>query len=131
MIARYRKTTHRLITAARHASKALRYATLSGAILTAVNAGRLIRTSDFLDRIGGGDLPDGQKSWFGRHVAKAHRTATGSEPLKVWTQHRTTGHWIHVFVYGPIDEALYAGLRTYKGTRHLLTSTQASFSEAA
>lgn len=128
MIARYRKTSHRLLTAARRTSKALRYATLSGAILDAVNAGRLIRTGDFLARIGGDDLPDGQKSWFGRHVAKAHRAATGTEPLRVWSQHRTTGKWIHTFVYGPIDEALYAGLRTYKGTRHLLAS---SYQEAA
>jgi hypothetical protein len=126
--ASYRKTTHRLITAARRISKALRYATLSGAIHTAVNTGRLIRTSDFLTRIGGDDLPDGQKSWFGRHVAKAHRATTGTEPLKVWAQHRTTGRWIHVFVYGPIDLALYEGLRTYKGTQHLLAS---NYAEAA
>lgn len=125
MIARYRKTTHRLIAAARNVSRPLAYWTLSGRIAAAVATGRLIRTSDFLDRIGGSDLPDGQKSWFGRHVAKAHRAATGTEPLRVWAQHLTTGKWIHVFVYGPIDEALYAGLRSYKGTRHLLASTYA------
>jgi hypothetical protein len=128
MNARYRKTTQRLIAAARRVSKALRYATLSGRIATHVNAGHLIKTGDFLDRIGGGDLPDGQKSWYGRHAKKAYRAATGRDPLKVWTRHRTTGRWIHVHVYGPIDLALYEALRTYKGTRHLLAGT---YQEAA
>jgi hypothetical protein len=104
-------------------TKALGYRTLSGIIGALVETGRLIRTGDFLDRTGGSDLPDGKKSWFGRHVAKAYRAATGRDALKVWAQHRTTGKWIHVHVYGPIDEALYTGLRSYKGTRHLLTVT--------
>jgi hypothetical protein len=42
--------------------------------------------------------------------------------------HVATGRWIHVHVYFPLDEALYAGLRTYKGTSHLLRT---SYSEAA
>jgi hypothetical protein len=104
-------------------TKALGYRTLSGVIGALVETGQLIRTGDFLDRTGGSDLPDGKKSWFGRHVAKAYRAATGRDALKVWARHRTTGKWIHVHVYGPIDEALYAGLRSYKGTRHLLTVT--------
>lgn len=106
-------------------SKYLAYRTLSGLIAAAVEAGRLIRTGDFLARIGGSNLPDGQQSWFGRHVAKAYRAATGREPLRVWAQHRTTSRWVHVMVYGPIDEALYAGLTSYKGTRHLLAETYA------
>lgn len=96
--------------------------TLSGLIAAAVEAGRLIRAGDFLQRIGGSDLPDGVQSWFGRHVAKAYRATHGREPLRVWAQHRTTGKWIRVMVYGPIDEALYTGLHTYKGTRHLLAT---------
>ncbi|MET9517432.1 hypothetical protein [Streptomyces sp. NPDC002994] len=122
------RTTRRTIRAAAAASKALAYRTLSGIIAVHVDAGRLIRTGDFLDRIGGSDLPDGQKSWFGRHVAKAYRAANGAEPLKVWAQHRTTGRWIHVNVVGPIDLALYEALRTYKGTRHL---AQVSYQEVA
>lgn len=118
--ARTRRNTTR---AAIHTSRALGYRTLSGIIATLVDTGRLIRTGDFLDRIGGNDLPDGQKSWFGRHVAKAYRATHGRDALKVWTQHRTTGKWIHVLVYGPIDDALYTALRTYKGTRHLLAAT--------
>ena len=114
--------------AATATSRALGYRTLSGIIGAHVEAGRLIRTGDFLDRIGGGELKDGQKSWFGRHVAKAYRATTGRDPLKVWAQHRTTGKWIHVHVYGPIDEALYTGLFSYKGTRHLLAS---NYAEAA
>lgn len=118
-------TTRRSIRAARTTTHAIAYRTLSGIIAAHVTAGRLIRTGDFLVRIGGADLPDGKQSWFGRHVKKAYRAQHGGDPLKVWTQHRTTGHWIHVHVYGPIDEALYAGLRTYKGTQHLLAGTYA------
>lgn len=120
--ARTRRNTLRTAT---HTSRALGYRTLSGIIAAHVETGRLIRTGDFLNRVGGGDLPDGQQSWFGRHVAKAYRKATGTEPLKVWAQHRTTGRWIHVYVYGPIDPALYAGLRSYKATRHLLADMYA------
>lgn len=122
------RTRRNGLRAAAVTTKALGYRTLSGIIGAHVEAGRLIRTGDFLDRIGGGDLKDGQKSWFGRHVAKAYRAQHGGDAVRVWTQHRTTGKWIHVHVYGPIDEALYAGLRSYKGTRHLLAST---YTEAA
>jgi hypothetical protein len=119
------RTRRNDLHAAAKTAKALGYRTLSGIIGALVETGRLIRTGDFLDRIGGNDLPDGKKSWFGRHVAKAYRAATDSEPLRVWAQHRTTGKWIHVHVYGPIDEALYTGLFSYKGTRHPLASTYA------
>jgi hypothetical protein len=117
------KLRRRTKAAARTAPKALRYRVINGIIGALVETGRLIRTGDFLDRIGGGDLKDGQKSWFGRHVAKAYRTATGRDAFKVWAQHRTTGKWIEVHVYGAIDKALYAGLQAYRGTRHLLTVT--------
>jgi hypothetical protein len=110
-------------------SRALAYRTLSGLIAAAVETGRLIRTGDFLDRIGGGDLADGQKSWFGRHVAKAYRAANGGDAVRVWTQHRTTGKWIHVYVYSPTEIALTTGLATYKATRHL--ADRAAFTEAA
>lgn len=108
--------------------KALGYRTLSGIIASYVATGRLIRTGDFLARVGGGDLPDGKQSWFGRHVKKAYRAQRGGDPLMVWARHRTTGRWIHVCVYFPLDEALYAGLRSCKGTAHLL---RASYQEAA
>ncbi|WP_060888047.1 hypothetical protein [Streptomyces caniscabiei] len=119
------RTRRNTLRTATHTTKALGYRTLSGLIAAAVEAGRLIRTGDFLQRVGGGDLKDGVQSWYGRHVAKAYRAATGSEPLRVWAQHRTTGHWVHVMVYGPIDEALYTGLHSYKGTRHLLAADYA------
>jgi hypothetical protein len=122
------RTRRNGLRAATTTAKGLGYRTLSGVIAAHVDAGRLIRTGDFLDRVGGGDLKDGQKSWFGRHVAKAYRAQHGGDSVRVWSQHRTTGKWIHVLVYGPIDEALYAGLRSYKGTRHLLAS---SYTEAA
>lgn len=122
------RTRRNTLRAAVRTNRALGYRTLSGAIVSLVETGRLIRTGDFLTRVGGSDLPDGQQSWYGRHVAKAYRAATGGNPLKVWAQHRTTGKWIHVYVYGAIDPALYAGLRSYKGTRHLLAS---SYTEAA
>lgn len=122
------RTRRNDLHAAAKTCKALGYRTLSGIVAAHVEAGRLIRTGDFLQRVGGSDLPDGQQSWYGRHVAKAYRAAHGGDTVRVWAQHRTTGKWIHVFVYGPIDPALYAGLRTYKGTRHLLAS---SYTEAA
>jgi hypothetical protein len=122
------RTRRNDLYAAAATAKALAYRTLSGLIAAAVEAGKLIKTGDFLQRIGGSDLPDGQQSWFGRHVAKAYRAAHGGDSVRVWTQHRTTGKWIHVLVYNPIDDALYAGLRSYKGTRHLLA---ASYAEAA
>lgn len=128
MNAKLRKISNRLITAVRRIDTPLRYVALSGSHWDAVQAGRLIRTGDFLDRVGGEDLLDGQRSWFGRHAKKAFITATGKTPLMVWAQHRTTGRWIHVAIYSPLDLALYTALRTYKGTRHLLAS---SYSEAA
>lgn len=119
------RTRRNTLRAAARTSRALGYRTLSGLIASWVATGRLIRTGDFLDRIGGGDLKDGQKAHFGRHVAKAYRAQHGTEPVRVWTQHRTTGKWIHVFVYGVVDEALYEALTTYKGTRHILADTYA------
>lgn len=122
------RTRRNTLHAAATTTKALAYRTLSGLIAAAVETGRLIRTGDFLARVGGGHLPDGQQSWYGRHVAKAYRAANGGEPLRVWAQHRTSGRWVHVFVYGPIDDALYTALTTYKATRNLLA---ANLTEAA
>ncbi|MCX5145105.1 hypothetical protein [Streptomyces sp. NBC_00338] len=117
--------THR---AARTTTKALAYRTRSGHIAAAVEQGQLIRTGDLLDRLGA-DLPDGQRSWFGRHTAKAYRAAhLGADTVKVWAQHRTTGRWIHVHVYQPTDPALYTALVSYKATRHL---GQGDFMEVA
>lgn len=118
----------RIHTAARHVCKALAYRTRSGLIAAAVEQGTLIRTGDLLDRLGA-DLKDGQRSWYGRHTAKAYRAAhLGADAVKVWAQHRTTGKWIHVHVYAPTDPALYTALTTYKATRHL---SQADFAEVA
>ena len=119
---RTRRNTLRTATAT---TRALGYRTLSGIIAAHVEAGRLIKTGDFLERVGGGELKDGQKAWFGRHVAKAYRAANGGEPLKVWARHRTTGMWIHVNVFGVVDAALYAGLDSYAATRNLLADTYA------
>jgi hypothetical protein len=119
------RTRRNTLRTALRTSRALGYRTLSGHIAAAVEAGRLIRAGDFLARVGGGELPDGQQSWFGRHCAKAYRKATGTEPLKVWAQHRTTGKWIHVNTFNPIDDALYTALDSYKATRHLLADMYA------
>lgn len=113
--------------------KALRYRALSGQIIVAVENGQLVRTGDILDRLGASDLKDGYQSWYGRHVKKAHIAATGSEPVRCWVRHRTTGRWIHVHVYRPFDMALYIGLATYKQTKHLARPDffQAAYTEAA
>jgi hypothetical protein len=122
------RTRRNGLYAAAATPKALAYRTLSGLVAAAVEQGRLILITGFLTRIGGSDLPDGKISWLGRHVAKAYRETHGGSPIRVWAQHRTTGKWNHVYAYGPIDPALYAGLQAYKGTRHLLAS---SYQEAA
>ncbi|MEH0586211.1 hypothetical protein QA942_19825 [Streptomyces sp. B21-106] len=119
------RTRRNTLHAAARTAKALGYRALSGIIASHVATGRLITVGTFLDRIGGADLPDGKRSWFGRHAKAAHVEATGATPVMVWAQHRTTGRWIHVNVFGPIDDALYAGLRSYKGTQHLLADTYA------
>jgi hypothetical protein len=122
------RTRRNTLRTAVQTTKALAYRTLSGHIATLVDQGRLIRTGDLLDRLGA-DLKDGQKSWYGRHVAKAYRAQHGGDSVRVWTQHRTTGKWIHVYVYNPADAALTTGLTAYKATRHL--ADRAAFTEAA
>lgn len=123
------KLRSRTKAAARTASKALYYRAVSGIVAVLVDAGRLVRTGDVLDRFGGGDLPDGQQSWYGRHVVKAYRKVHGGDPVRVWARHRTSGRWVHVNVYAPADPALLAGLHNYKATRHL--ADRALYSEAA
>lgn len=123
------RTRRNTLHAAAKTAKALGYRTLSGTIAVLVDTGQLIRTGDILNRLGASDLPDGQQAWYGRHVAKAYRTAHGGDTIRVWAQHRTTGRWIHVFVYTPTDPALTTGLRSYKATRHL--ADQAAYTEAA
>lgn len=113
------KLRSRTKAAARTAVKALRYRAISGIVAFLVDGGQLVRTGDALDRFGGGDLPDGQQSWYGRHVVKAYRKVHGGDPVRVWARHRTTGKWIRPFVYAPADPALLAGLCSYKATRHL------------
>ncbi|GHJ04796.1 hypothetical protein TPA0906_66610 [Streptomyces olivaceus] len=123
----------RVHRAALTATKALAYRARSGAVIVAVEAGHLVRTGDILDRLGASDLKDGYQSWYGRHVKKAHIAATGSEPVRVWVRHRTTGKWIHVHAYSPFDMALYIGLATYKQTKHLAQPAhfQAAYTAAA
>ncbi|MFG2913329.1 hypothetical protein ACGF0D_10620 [Kitasatospora sp. NPDC048298] len=101
---------------ARQASRHIQYATLNGWFQAALDRGQIIRTGDMLDRLGI-QLPDGQQSWYGRHVAKAHRASTGHDAPRAWVQHRTTGRWIAVYVYTPDAPALTAGLWSYKATR--------------
>jgi hypothetical protein len=97
--------------------RATYYRVLNGAeINEALEIGWLIRTGEMLDRLFI-ELPDGQQSWYGRHVVKAYRGTHGRDPLKAWVQHRTTGRWIQVYVYAPDDKALIVGLRSYKATR--------------
>lgn len=123
------RTRRNDLHAAAATAKALGYRTLSGVVAALVDTGRLVRTGDFLDRVGGSELPDGQQSWYGRHVAKAYRAVHGGDAIKVWAQHRTTGKWIHVLVYVPTDPALTVGLRSYKATQHLADRT--AYMEAA
>jgi hypothetical protein len=70
------KTRARNTRTACDTNRATQYATLNGRLQAALDRGQIIRTGDMLDRLGI-QLPDGQQSWYGRHVAKAHRTTTG------------------------------------------------------
>ncbi|MFE5582533.1 hypothetical protein [Kitasatospora sp. NPDC056531] len=101
---------------ARDTNRATQYATLNGRYQAALDRGEIIRTGDHLQHLGI-QLPDGQQSWYGRHVAKAHRATTGHDAHKAWVQHRTTARWIAVYVYAPDAPALTAGLWSYKATR--------------
>ncbi|WP_330172985.1 hypothetical protein OG875_04900 [Streptomyces sp. NBC_01498] len=129
-VSRHIARTHQ---AARTVTRALAYRCRSGLIAAAVEAGRLIRTGDLLDRLGAGGMKDGHKSWYGRAVKKAFVVANGADPVRVWAQHRTTGKWIHVHAYSPFDMALYIGLATYKQTAFLARPAffQAAYAEAA
>lgn len=133
MMVRLTKLVARTHAAVCTMPKALTYRARSGQVAADVEAGRLIRTGDVLDRLGAGDLKDGFKSWYGRHAKKAYVAANGQPPVMVWAQHRTTGRWIHVAAYSPFDIALYIGLATYKQTKHLAQPAffQAAYMEAA
>jgi len=133
MPTRLTKLRRRSVAAARTTVKALFYRCLSGDVVAQLEAGRLVRTGDVLERLDAGDLKDGYQSWYGKHVKKAFIAAAGIEPVRCWVQHRTTGKWIRVHVYNPFDMALYIGLATYKRTAHLARPAlfQAAYAECA
>lgn len=110
------------------------YALLNGtAIQQILNTGDLVTVNTILDGLGvGDDFKDGFRAWAGRHIAQAYRVANHGAPIRAWVRHRTTGRWIHVFVYCPGDTAITAGLRTYSRTAHLVTTpARAAYSEVA
>jgi hypothetical protein len=123
------KLRHRNTTQARTAGRHIQYATLNGRLQAQLTRGAIIRTGDILTALGLGDLPDGKQSWYGRHAAKAYRTARGTDPRRAWVQHRTTARWITVYVYSPTDPALTTALYSYKATREALAA--ADYTEAA
>ncbi|HEX5569714.1 MAG TPA: hypothetical protein VFY14_22805 [Streptomyces sp.] len=112
-------TTHirRTITTAATVSIHLKYAALSGQVLANLIAGRVIRVSTHLQRLGfDEEFIRRYGSPFGRHTAKHYRTRTGREPLRCWIRN-DAGRYIHVFVYDPADFALAAAVSSYKRTR--------------
>jgi hypothetical protein len=121
------KLRTRNTTQARTTNQATQYATLNGWLQAALDRGQITRTGDHLQRLGI-QLPDGQQSWYGRHVAKAHRAEAGTDAPRAWVQHRTTARWIAVYVYAPDAPALTAGLWSYKATR---PAAQRLYAEAA
>lgn len=98
------------------------FALLNGrAIQQMLDLGQLVTINTVLDELGGSDLRDGFKSWAGRHIASCYRLNNGGrKPIRAWVRHRTTGRWIHVFVYVPGDAAIEQGLRSYNRTAHLV-----------
>ncbi|MHC3450786.1 hypothetical protein [Streptomyces prasinus] len=133
MSVRLTKLIARTHAAAQRVTKALAYRVRGGQIAADLENGRLVRTGDILARLDAGDLKDGYQSWYGKHVKKAHIAASGTDPVRCWVQHRTTGKWIRVHVYNPFDMALYIGLATYKRTAHLARPAlfQAAYAECA
>ncbi|MTE20246.1 hypothetical protein F0L17_14235 [Streptomyces sp. TRM43335] len=110
--------TRRTITAAINTTRTLGYTTLSGATLTALTTGQLIRISTYLQQLGlDDDFTNRYASPFGRHAAKHYRNRAGHDPRRCWINR--DGRWIHVFVYAPNDPALTAAVASYKRTAHL------------
>jgi len=110
------KTTgiRRSIAAALAVSAHLKYATLSGQVLADLTAGRVIRVSTHLERLGAdAEWIRRYGSPFGRHVARHYRARTGREPLRCWVRNEQ-GRFIHVFVYSPADFCLAAAITSYK-----------------
>lgn len=113
---------HRSIRAALHTARPLKYAALSGQVLADLIAGRVIRVSTFLERLGqDAEFTARYGSPFGRHAAKHYRAARRCEPLRCWIEN-AADRWIHVFVYAPTDPALAAAVGSYKRTAHLTTA---------
>ena len=119
---------HRCTAAARRVGRPLAFAALNGRHQAQLHRGELVRTSSYLLALGI-VLKDGQVAWYGKHVAKAYRTANGAEPLRLWHQHGN-GRWIRVFVYPAADAALITALGSYKATAQALAA-RASYQEAA
>ena len=101
---------------------AVAFALLNGrAIQQMLDLGQLVTVNTIVDELGADDtLLDGLRSWAGRHIASMYRLLNGRSPLKAWVRHRTTGRWIHVFVYCPGEAAIEKGLRSYPRTSHLV-----------
>jgi hypothetical protein len=102
------------IAAALAAGTHLKYAALSGKVLADLQAGRVIRVSTHLERLGiDPEWIHRYGSPYGRHVARHYRARTGREPLSCWVRNEA-GRFIHVFVYHPGDFALAAAITTYQ-----------------
>jgi hypothetical protein len=106
------RALRRLLLTAAHIGTDLACLALNGRVLL-VSAYRRSRGCDeeFITRYG---------SAFGRAAAKAHRVATGTEPMKGWSV--STGKLRRVFVY--LDTAaLDAGWDAYPRTRDYVPAT--------
>jgi len=120
-----RAFARRHLNAATRVNRSVLYTAISGPILTDLVAGRLIRVSTFLTRLGlDADFIHRYGSPAGRHIAKAYRKLTGAEPTRCWIQN-DAGRYIHVAVYAPGHEALPAGASTYPRTRALALAVAA------
>ncbi|MGW3196315.1 hypothetical protein ACWDBD_17350 [Streptomyces sp. NPDC001118] len=107
--AQLRRTHH----AAQSVIEALAYRVLSGETVVQLEAGAVIQCSEFLRRLGlDEDTIRSLRSWFGRYAAKAWRTVTGCEPVKVWAL--IDGRWTHVAVYAPASPVFPAAVASYK-----------------
>ncbi|MET8430094.1 hypothetical protein [Nocardia sp. NPDC004860] len=91
-----------------------------------LETGELTLIGDELAAIGADDeWINSYSGWAGKHVAQAWRNQTGTEPRRVWSRHRRTGHPIHVYAYPTTDAgrtAIDAGFARYKRTAELIAA---------
>lgn len=120
-------TGRRIADRVRRLAAPIEIAIRNGATTTReLETGELTLIGDELAAIGAdAEWINSYSSPAGKAVAKAWRTQTGTEPRRVWSRHRRTGHPIHVYAYpttGAGRTAIDTGFARYGRTAALLAA---------